>query len=103
MSERIPAEVFHVAEYIQEEMDARGWDIGDVAVRMGSQARHDYGVNYLALEMLLSVRDKNLLMGDEMAEGLSRAFGSSKEFWINLDSTWRRYAPAQEEATTNAE
>ena len=84
----VPAETFPPGEFIQEELDTRGWTIADLAQRMGG----DYGVNYLTVELIIECQpgDKNLLMGRETAEGLARAFGTSVEYWENLEHSWRQ-------------
>ena len=76
---------FSPGEFIQDELDARGWNTADLARRMGG----DLGLNQLTVDMLIAVRDKNLMLGKETAQGLSRAFGVSAEFFLNLDRSWR--------------
>jgi plasmid maintenance system antidote protein VapI len=75
---------FHVIEFIDDELEARGWTRVILACRMGGDAPR----NLLALE-LLETRDSNMLLGDEMAEGLARAFGTGSKIWTNLDASWR--------------
>ena len=82
---RIPAETFSPGEFVREELDARGWTTADLAQRMGG----DLGVNQLSVELMITVDDKGLLMARETAEGLSQAFGTSVEYWENLDRAWR--------------
>ena len=86
MPKRIPAEVFHPGEFIQDEMDERGWTTSDVAARMPG----DPEVNLLALDIYLSVRDRGVLLDRKMAEGLGVAFGVSAQLFINLDDAWRQ-------------
>lgn len=80
-----PAEAFHPSEYIREEMDARDWGTGTMAARMGG----DYHTNKLALEMYLRAGplDRNLRLG-MMAADVARAFGTSVEYWENLERAW---------------
>ncbi|HEX2594711.1 MAG TPA: hypothetical protein VHL34_24625 [Rhizomicrobium sp.] len=90
----------HPASYIIEEMLERDWSSGDVARRMPG----DYGVNKLALDMLLMVgpHDRNALIGDDMDAGLCEAFGVSKGMFTRLEKAWRDSlpaAPAGEERT----
>lgn len=83
---------FHVSEYIQEAMDARGWDLEDLALRMGTEA--EYGVNLLTLELTFAVaQDPKLAMqsymGEKTANALGRAFGSDPQTWLRLDAAYR--------------
>ena len=80
---------FHVGVFIHEEMLERNWDADDLAMHMGGE----FGVNRLALDLIFTIRDKNLLLGDDIAAGLSMAFGTSKELWLNLDKAWREKQP----------
>ena len=84
-TERRPAEAFHPSVFICEEMEARGWDRWDLAHRMGG----DPATNRLSIDLYLEVgpREPNLLIGD--GEDFARAFGTSAEFWRNLETAWR--------------
>ncbi len=84
---RTPAETFPPGQFLQEELDARGWTIADLAQRMGG----DQAVDHFAVELMIECQpfDKELLMGRKMAEGLARALGTSVEYWENLDRAWR--------------
>ena len=82
---RQPAEVFSPGEYIQDELDARGWTTADLAERMGDRV----AINQLAVEMLITVKDKGCMVGEPTAKALARAFGTSPEYWLNLDRAWR--------------
>lgn len=82
---RIPAEVFPPGVFIADELEARGWSVEDLARRMPG----DYGENFLCIGLLLAVHDKNLMMGEDIAEKLADAFGVSPQYFINLDRTWR--------------
>lgn len=79
------AEAFHVGEYLQDELDARGWTTRDCAERMGGDVNHDT----LALDFLL-LKDPAITIDSGTAEGLSRAFGSSAETWMNLQRSFDR-------------
>lgn len=78
MSTRFPAELFPPGEHIEEELDARGWSKGDLADVMGRPAQLVSGI--------ISGRRSITL---ETAEDLAAAFGTSAEFWINLDTSYR--------------
>lgn len=81
---RQPAEVFPVIDFIYEELEARGWNMWQLALRMGGDPRR----NKLALELLES--SPVLLLGD-MAGQIGNAFGTSAEVWQNLETTWREW------------
>jgi len=82
---RIPAECFHPSEYIQDELDARGWTLDDLATRMGG----DRALNRLSLSLYFTVGpgEPDLLLGDCI--DLQRAFGVSAQFFRNLEKSWR--------------
>ena len=79
------AEAFPPGEFIQDELDARGWTTTDLAIRMGGDPRF----NKLVVDMLVHVRAKGLSIGEETAERLAKAFGVSKQFFLNLDKSWQ--------------
>ncbi len=76
-------EPVHLADVIEEEMAARRWDLDDVAGRMSG----DCGINRLALEFFLSVRDKDVLLG-EQAEQFAEAFGVGPMFFTAIHENW---------------
>jgi len=84
----IPAEVFPLWSYIHEEMLDRGWDKRDLAVRMGGDAR-EQSISLHTLEFIEVVRNPDCSIGEETAMRLARAFGVSKELFINLDNSYR--------------
>jgi plasmid maintenance system antidote protein VapI len=84
---RLPAEAFHLSEFIRDEMVARKWTRAQVAMRMGG-----FAIDLLTLEMIMYVHDKDLLLGKETADALGRAFNISPEYFINLDDAWRKHA-----------
>lgn len=91
MSDRIPAEVWPLASYIAEELDARGWNSDDLAIRMGYKTDEEYGVDLLSVGFLLSVQDDNLKVGDDLFRKLALAFDVSEQFFRNLDDVWRKH------------
>ena len=78
MDTRTPAEVFPPGEFIQDELDARGWTQDDLAQIMG---RPQSAIN-------LMINDKRGISPQTALE-LGGAFGTSAEFWLNLDSAYR--------------
>ncbi len=83
---REPAETFPPGQFIQDELHARDWSTRDLAERMGG----DYiDRNQCCVELLIGAPDKGMILDEDTANGLARAFGTSVEFWENLDRAWR--------------
>jgi len=80
---------FHLAEFIEEELEARGWKIERLAFEM---SKKEIAINQLAIEIFMSVREKGCLLG-ELDQKLADAFGVSVEFIRNLDKSWRDAQP----------
>ena len=85
-TERIPAEVFHPAVFMQEEMDARGWSRLDLAKRMSG----DLVVNLCSIDLYFDVgpSEPGIRLGD--GEDFGRAFGVPAEYFRNLEAAWLR-------------
>ena len=81
------ATAIHPSEIIQDELDARGWDLDDLATKMHSK---DWGITRLALDMYFIVGPQraNCRIGEEMAHQMASAFGVSKELFVNLEKLW---------------
>lgn len=91
-----PAEVWHPGVYLLEEMEARGWSVRDVAERMGGQ---ELVINELLVEQIIGEtymlpNDAECELDPETAAKLARAFGTSAEFWLNLDRYYREAGSA---------
>lgn len=82
-----PAEVFSLAEHLGDEMAARGWTVEDVALRMGG----DFGIDALALGLLLAVQEDNLIIDDDTIVRLAGAFDVSPDLFRNLHAIWLKY------------
>ena len=89
-----PAWVFSVASYVEEELEARNWTKRDLADRMGGE----YDVTRAALDFL-ELEDPRILLGEDMAAQLERAFGVSAQFWLNVDQAWREADDDQRDHT----
>lgn len=83
------AEAFHPSEYIQDELDARGWKLDDLVARMGG----DQKVQQLAMEIYMNTDDPGVRLGDDGAADLAKAFGTSKQIWLGLERAWLRSHP----------
>ena len=81
---RIPAEVWPLGEHLQDEMSARGWSLDDLHRRLG-----DNPVTCCAVDLILAVHDKHLILDAETADALGRAFDLDPQYLINLDHAWR--------------
>ena len=77
-----PAEYFHPGEYIQEELEARGWTRATLAVTSGLDRR-------LIDELIAQKRGVTLLT----AHCLGQAFGTGCAVWRNLQTTWDSREP----------
>src|SRR5687767_10841873 len=78
MAMRRPAEVFPPGEFLRDELEERGWTEADLAEILD---RPVHEVN----EIVASARG----ISPETARGLSAAFGTSPEFWMNLDTAYQ--------------
>lgn len=88
-------DVLHPSIFIQEELDERGWTLRDLVFRMRTyKSERDWAINMLAFELYMTVQEKGVLLGDEMARDLGAAFGVSAELFKNLDKAWREAAHA---------
>jgi plasmid maintenance system antidote protein VapI len=76
-------------------MDARGWTARDVALQIGGTIK-DVAVWELTVDLLIHCSERDdLIVGDETATALGNAFGTSPEYWLNLNTAykqWRRHA-----------
>jgi plasmid maintenance system antidote protein VapI len=43
--------------------------------------------------MYMTVREKGVVLGEEMARDLGVAFDMNPQFFLNLDESWRREQP----------
>jgi HTH-type transcriptional regulator/antitoxin HigA len=80
-NERRPAEVFRPGEYVRDELIARGWTVDDLADKSGLMRQ--------TLESL--IREDHEPMTQEIAEGLSRALGTSVVIWLNMDRYYTKW------------
>lgn len=75
---RIAAEVFPPGDFIREEIEARGWTQDDLAMILDRPIRT---IN----EIIGGKRG----ITPETAKGLGEAFGTSAQYWMNLESAYR--------------
>lgn len=72
-----PAQTFHAGEFICEELAARGWSIETLVALSG--CNRERWETLLAGKRALTLLD---------AQGLSLAFGTGREIWINLQKSF---------------
>lgn len=78
MNTRVPAEVFPPGEFLREELEAREWSQQELADILDRPAR-------LISELICAKR----AITPETARGLADAFGTSAEYWMNLESQYQ--------------
>lgn len=77
MSKRKPAETFHPGSFVKEEMEARGWSIETMVA-------HSH-LRRAAIEELIA---EHRSVTPVVAHCLSIAFGTSREYWMNLQRSF---------------
>jgi len=84
------AETFSPGEAIMEELEERGWSQRDLAAIMGVQPSIVNGI-------IKGARPISL----DLARNLAAAFGTSAQYWVNMDTAYRLHlAPTPHVATS---
>lgn len=78
MNARVPAEVFPPGEFLREELEARDWSQQELADILDRPPR-------LISELITGKR----AVTPETAKGLADAFGTSPNYWMNLESQYQ--------------
>ena len=78
MNARIPAEVFAPGEFLREELESRGWSQMELSEILDRPPR-------LISEIIAGKR----AITPETAKGLAAAFGTSAQFWMNLETSYQ--------------
>lgn len=76
MSDRVPAEVFSVADFINDELAARAYSIDWLEKRLTPR-------NVAALRAVMAGSGR---MTASLADGIGDAFSTSATLWLNLDN-----------------
>ena len=76
--QRIPVETTPPGEFIRDELETRGWTQAELAFILG---RPQPTVN--------AIIAGRKAITPETAKGLANAFGTSADFWLNLESAYR--------------
>ncbi len=82
------AEAFPPGEFIKEELEARGWTQEDLAEITGRQSSIISGL----------VNGKRAVSPD-IASELSAAFGTTAQFWMNLETAYRLFVGGRPDET----
>ena len=75
-----------IVELVFEEMLERDWRLSDISHRMGGTSWQERNKDNAALHMYLVVAN-DCILGEEMCRKLSKAFGMSPEFFVNLENS----------------
>lgn len=94
----VPAEVFPLAEFLSDEILARGWTTTDVALRMGG-TDEEIARNLLVVDLVMCVHRDGLLMSDKTFADLARAFEIEEHVLRSLDEAWRKWPDQRSEFT----
>jgi len=78
MNARVPAEVFPPGEFLRDELEARNWTQQELADILDRPPR-------LISELIAGKR----AITPETAKGLGEAFGTSPDYWMNLESQYQ--------------
>jgi HTH-type transcriptional regulator / antitoxin HigA len=78
MENRTIAQAFPPGEFIKEELEARGWTQSDLANIMGRQN-----------SVISAIINGRRAISSQIASELASAFGTSAEFWMNLETSYR--------------
>ena len=78
MNARVPAEVFPPGEFLREELEERAWTQQELADILERPPR-------LISELIAGKR----AITPETAKGLADAFGTSPDYWMNLESQYQ--------------
>jgi len=84
--ERMPARRMPPGRTIRRELEARGWTQKDLAMIMGRPEQ--------AISEIINAEKQ---ITPQTAIELSKAFGTSAEFWINLEANYQLWLAAREE------
>lgn len=81
-------EVFTPGEFVKDELEARGWTQDDLAEILGRPTR-------LVNEIISGKRG----ITPDTAKGLSEAFGTTAQLWMNLEASYRLSLTSPDDST----
>ncbi len=82
------AEAFPPGEFIKEEIDARGWSQEDLAEIVGRQS-----------SVISGLINGKRSISPEIASDLASAFGTTAQFWMNLESAYQLFIESHADKT----
>lgn len=91
MAMRQPAEVFPPGEFLSDELEERGWTQTDLAEIIGRP-----------ISLVNGIINGKRGISPETARDLSAAFGTTAEFWMNLDAAYRLFLVRNDDEDTIA-
>lgn len=83
MAQRKPAEVFPPAQFIREELHARGWTQKKLAKRSG-----------WPLFQVACLCSGDMSIRRDAAVMLAKAFDTDAIYWLNLEAAWQEWKGA---------
>ncbi|WP_417492875.1 HigA family addiction module antitoxin [Maricaulis sp.] len=89
MTNRMPAEAFPPGEFLRDELDARGWTQTEFAKLIERPVR-------LVNEIIHGKRG----VSPETALDFAAAFGTSPQYWLNLESSYQLFKAGMVDART---
>lgn len=93
MTRRIPAEAFHPWTYIKDELDARGWTLEALAMKMPAPTPDQIAVNLLTMELTAASycfdEPQRIRIGPATNARIAAAFGQSAAFWDNIEASYQ--------------
>ena len=90
MSDRIVAEAFPPGDFIEEELEARGWSQAYLADAMEQD-----------VEIVAELMDGSREVTPDVAERLGAAFGTGAQLWLNLETSYQSYRNAVQQVVGN--
>lgn len=86
--EMLPARAVKPGDILREEMEAREWSQGDLAHILGRP-----------IQVVNEILQGRKAITPETALGLATAFGTSPEFWLNLENAYRLHLARANQAS----
>lgn len=92
MTIRTPAEVFPPGEFLADELEARGWTQTEFAGIIGRPQK-----------LVNDIINAKRAVTPETAADFAAAFGTSAQFWMNLETVWQlSKVPARDDSIARA-
>jgi len=92
MEKRTPAEAFPPGDFIREELAARGWTQEHLAAKMNRPPK-----------TVGRIINGHSIITRGMALELAAAFGTTAQYWMNLEAAWKLSKPDRKAPRTVGE